>query len=274
MGQFSITQRDSWGRFKRNVVRLIVEALLILRTQTELAKGEVPLNRTLALCFVDANLNLKLDYQPTPEAKNFPHFVDVSKAVRENNIPDFSWNITDHANRCNRNVALECKRLGKPSSKAWILNRQYVEEGILRFFKAEEGYSKGCELGAMVGYVQNMEFEDILQEVNEYLNTCGISMPTLTPPEKGWQNQGVSQLDHNFVRSFIPSSFSLYHFWVDIRDWYSNLGEQEDEITSENDAIASGDTSPNSRSKGAKKRTQKTSIKVPSQLPLPIDQGD
>ena len=146
----------------------------------------------------------------------------------ENNIPDLSWNITDHIERCNRNFALECKRLGKPSSRTWVLNKQYIKEGILRFFKEEEGYSKGCELGAMVGYIQDMDFEEILCEVNRHITTFELSIPTLAAPIEGWQSQSISYLSHSFNRSFAPSLFTLDHYWVDVRDLYSNSQDQVD----------------------------------------------
>jgi len=191
-----IPQRDSWGRFKQNIAKLTIEALFILREETELARDEPTLNRTLALCFVEANLRLDLDYQPALDAKNFPHSEDEKKSISENNIPDLSWNIIDHVERCNRNFALECKRLGKPSSRTWVLNKQYIEEGLLRFFKDEEGYSKGCELGAMVGYIQNMDFEEILCEVNRHMITFEPSIPTLAAPVEGWQRRLVQPAFH------------------------------------------------------------------------------
>ena len=269
MGQLSIAHRDTWGRFKHNFERLIIEALLILRNQTKLAKGEVSLNRTLALCFVEANLKLCLDYQPTPEAKNFPHFDDISKVVRENNIPDFSWNIIDHINRCNRSIALECKRLGAPSSHSWKLNEQYVEAGIFRFFKTEEGYSKGCELGAMVGYVQTMEFEKILQEINDHIVALEPTLSSIVPPTKGWQIQGISFFNHQFVRQYSPPSFLLNHFWVDIRDFYTAHKEalDDDQFEFDEDDITEPlDNVSKTKSKDSKKKVEKN----PTQLALPI----
>jgi hypothetical protein len=266
-----IPQRNSWGRFKQNIAKLTIEALFILREETELARDEPTLNRTLALCFVEANLRLDLDYQPALDAKNFPHSEDEKKSISENNIPDLSWNIIDHIERCNRNFALECKRLGKPSSRTWVLNKQYIEEGLLRFFKDEEGYSKGCELGAMVGYIQNMDFEEILCEVNRHIITFEPSIPTLAAPAEGWQGQGISSLSHSFERSFTPSLFILDHYWVDIRDLSANSQDQDAEDLSEDNI--SKPTSARSQKRVSSKQKRKTSNE-PSQLALPIDQND
>ncbi len=220
MGKRRISQYVSWKHFKENIAELIVEALLILRNKTDLMKDEKALNRTLYKCFAEANHKLKLNYMPSLDAKNAPHADDVEGEEREKNFPDLSWNIIDHSadsEHCNRNFALECKRLGLPTSPSHILNREYVEEGLHRFIAEEKGYGKGCESGAMVAYIENMKFEDILRQVNEYIAAKALAS-TLTPSAMGWQHQGVTIFNHVLVRSFLPSIFSLEHFWLDLRD--------------------------------------------------------
>src|SRR6266496_826191 len=80
----------------------------------------------------------------------------------------------------------------------WILNKQYVTDGILRFFQEEKGYGKGCEVGAMIGYVQNKTFNEILAEVNSHITIHEPSIPLLTTPTDGWQDQSVSHLFRNY----------------------------------------------------------------------------
>ncbi len=216
MGKRRISQHVSWKHFKENVAELTIEALLILRSKTDLVKDEKALNRTLHKCFVEANHRLKLNYMPSLDAKNAP-YVDGTK--REDNIPDLSWNIIDHSadpEHCNRNFVLECKRLGLTGT-SHTLNREYVEEGIHRFILEEKGYGKGSESGAMVAYIENMEFEDILRQVNEYIAIRSLSS-ILPSSATGWQRQGVTRFNHVLVRSFTPSIFSLEHFWLDLRD--------------------------------------------------------
>ena len=238
MGRKSLIKPDrqrpnSWTTFKENIANLIIEALMLLRQRDDLVKDERILNRLLQNCFVEANAKLRLDYIPAPEAKNSPHPEDKQKAKRENNMPDLSWNIMDHEasyRDWNRNFVLECKRLGMKTSKDWIPTEQYVIAGILRFFQEEKGYGKGCETGAMVAYVQDMELEEILSEVNTHLSKNEPSIPLLVFPSIGWQQQGVSRLHHTFSRSYIPFIFSLQHFWIDMKDCLylpSSLDTQE-----------------------------------------------
>ena len=70
----------------------------------------------------------------------------------------------------------------------------------------------------MVGYIQDWEFDDILHEVNEIISTHESSIPKLSLSLEGWQNQGVSRLQHTFQRPSTPSTFLLQHFWIDIRN--------------------------------------------------------
>ncbi len=222
MGRKSL-RRDTnpWGRFKVDVITLIIEALRTLRTRTDLVRDEKKLNRLLSFCFVEANAHLKMNYLPAYEAKNSPHPEDKEKTRREDQIPDFSWNIMDHTAsypHWQRNFALECKWLGQETSKNWVLTEQYVMAGMLRFFLAEKGYGKGCEVGAMVGYMQDMEFDEILQEVNSHISQCSIHIPQLIAPVYEWQVQDVSYILHSSLkRMFIPEEFALHHFWLDMR---------------------------------------------------------
>jgi hypothetical protein len=209
-----------WAHFIENIAELISESLLILRSRIDLIENEKELNRLLFLSIVEANLHFDLPL-PAYNANNPPHAEDERKAKREDQIPDLYWNLMNHVadhNNWYRNFALECKRLGEKTSKNWELNEQYVIEGILRFFLEEKGYGKGCEAGAMVGYIQNMEFEKILSEINSHITTNESSIPQLAAPTEGWQHQGVNYLSHDFQRSYIPFSFFLQHFWIDMRD--------------------------------------------------------
>ena len=226
---------DSWTRFKENIADLITEALLLLRMRNDLVKNENKLTELLFLCILEANRIFDLPL-PALDAKNSPHPTDKRKEKRENNRPDLSWNLMNHMGdheNFYRNFALECKRLGKKTSKNWILTKQYVIDGILRFSLEEKGYGKGCETGAMVGYVQDMVFDEILSEINSHLAINAPSIPALAIPADGWQSQNVSLLSHAFQRSYIPFDFFLQHFWIDMRDIqylpYDELNESSSE---------------------------------------------
>jgi len=209
-----------WPTFKEHVASLIIEALLLLRQRNDLVKSEKTLNRLLYLCIQDANLKYCLP-PPAYDGHNPPDPEDEQKAKREDNLPDFYWTLMDHQanNNCYRTFVLECKRLDKKSeSSNWEYTEQYVIAGILRFFLEEKGYGKGCETGAMAGYVQEMEFDKILSEIDSYIAANGSSIPKLAAPAEGWQYQGVNQLSLSFQRSYSPFNFFLQHFWIDMRD--------------------------------------------------------
>jgi len=209
---------------------------------------------------------------PSPEAKNPPHPDDKQKAESEDNIPDFSWPLMDPTasyQHWNRNFALECKRLGIDKSRE--LAREYVTKGILRFFLEDEGYGKGCEEGAMVAYIHDMELDTLLDKVNSYISNHEPSISLLAMPADGWQTQGVSYLAHTFQRSFIPTSFFLQHFWVDMRDCHFLPSSIDIEASSsEEQELVPHKKSKNREQKGGKGR-KATSNKT-YQMALPIDE--
>jgi hypothetical protein len=161
-------------------------------------------------------------YPITYEGHNPPHADDASKAKSEDKKPDFHWGMIDHTEidpmKCERQFTIECKRLGSPPSPSWVLTKNYIQNGILRFFRENDGYGKGAASGAMIGYVQDMEFDNILKEVNEEAAQNSISELAISP--EGWRSKKVSRLRHKFERRFAISPFSLSHLWIDLRDIY------------------------------------------------------
>lgn len=225
MSQPRISRLHTWEKHERRVVDILLLALSILRNTDFLPQSEVLLNRKLYFCLLEANQKMKnsgfeyFDHIPTPEGHNPPDPDDEQWAVRENKIPDFYWGYIDHtesdSRRSARNYFIECKRLGYPPRADWILNQNYVHKGILRFVTEEHGYAKGERSGAMVGYVQSMELDEILREVNSAAISVGIT--DLGTSDNGWQVSGTSQLAHQVNRTFSISPFQLTHFWVDLR---------------------------------------------------------
>lgn len=271
MGTVSILRPEpdrpsSWTRFKENIANLIVEALLLLKMRTDLVRDEDDLTKLLFLCIIDANRYFDL---PAWDAKNSPHISDKRSEKRENKRPDLSWNLMNHVgNHENlyRNFALECKRLGEKTSETWILNKQYVIEGVLRFFLEEKGYGKGCETGAMIGYVQDMEFDEILNEINFHIGINASSIPKLTMPAEGWQYQEVSRLNHTLQRPYIPFDFYLQHFWIDMRNCQF-LPSKIENIP----AMSNYDSSEQATKKGQRKSKKGPTPKKQSQLELPME---
>lgn len=225
MSQPRISQANTWNRYKQDIFLLILETLFILRSQTNLPEIEdsptqPSLNRELFRCFRKACNALGLQHHlPTREGKNPPYYGDINPTEREEKRPDFYWQFIDalaSEDDCERRFILECKRLGHPTSSNWKINANYVNHGISRFVSSPHEYGKGDDTGGMIGYVQNMELADILQEVNQTIENQAENIPMLQIVQK-WEEKGVNEFVHDFERPFPISPFRLHHFWVDIR---------------------------------------------------------
>ena len=161
------------------------------------------------------------DHAPHLDAGNQPDLDDSGPTAREDTRPDFQWELKDEHARTREEYqgfyAMECKRLGSPSSASWVLNKQYVTDGIRRFLKPEHSYGspKSNRSASMIGYVQTMDFRSILEEVNHYCHVNGVTQIKLS--ENGWQN------DPSFLRQVLhrpeihPLALLLRHMWLDLR---------------------------------------------------------
>ena len=154
-----------------------------------------------------------------PEAANAPSAEDPDATPRERKIPDFQFSYLDDLepdpDASAKHFVVECKRLGPPDPKRWVLTDNYVDHGVLRFRERTHGYGMGAESGAMVGFVQGRELDDLLADVNRRATAVGVD--ELSPPSAGWKEGGVSSMEQSFTRGFRPSPFRLEHRWLDIR---------------------------------------------------------
>lgn len=225
MSQPRISQVNTWTRYKQDIFSLIAETLLLLQQQPDLPEiedstSQPSLNRELFRCFRKACKNLGLTYHlPTREGKNPPYFGDITPKPREEKRPDFYWqfidSLADEAS-CEKRFILECKRLGSPSSANWKLNQNYLNHGILRFLSAPHEYGKGDDEGAMVGYIQSMDLEDIYREISQAIQDISEPIPLLQLLGE-WKEKDISKLVHDCERQFPISPYRLHHFWVDLR---------------------------------------------------------
>jgi hypothetical protein len=113
---------------------------------------------------------------------------------------------------------IECKRLGSSTSPSWEYNKKYVENGIRRFISDSFHYGIDSPSGAMVGYIEDMEFDDILTQVNQAIDQQ-LKIDNLAKT-MDWQEKSTTHLNHSFERSFEKSPFKLHHLWIDLRDCY------------------------------------------------------
>jgi hypothetical protein len=199
---------------------IIELALSLLRAQDDLPETEVDLNRRLFFCLYEATRKLYPDDEigPGAECCNQPDPDDKVRARREQKRPDFQWIYVDRyepdARRSSRQFVVECKRLGEATRADWVLNRNYTDHGIERFRDPEWAYAKGMQTGAMVGYWQSMEGEEVLSKVNEGCHTRSIPDLILVG---AWRPNGTSRFEHSLERPFEVSPFRLHHLWVDLR---------------------------------------------------------
>jgi hypothetical protein len=224
MAQPRISQLRTWDRHVDLVLLVLHFALLLLRAKRLSLRNEIDLNRELYFCLLEANRKVRdltgdgFDHAPVPEGNNPPDPDDEVRTVRENKIPDFYWNFIDHtaeARNSSRNFFIECKRLGRAVRADRIFNQNYINQGAQRFVEINHGYAKGEKSAAMVGYIQDMDFQEILDEVNATARS--VSMPILDGPYAAWNKDGVSLLFHRLPRSFRISPLLLLHFWIDLR---------------------------------------------------------
>jgi hypothetical protein len=136
-------------------------------------------------------------------------------------IPDFQWGFTDRRkidsslNEYFKNYDIECKRLGAKS-----LSKEYVVNGIIRFTKKTHSYGQYTSSGMMIGYIQDMNIQTILEEINSNVNSVCLPLLILSDEEC---TTAISRLDHKLDRPDIePTPFELRHLWVDLRHHYQH----------------------------------------------------
>lgn len=220
----TIFDKDLWGQREDTLLDLCARSLGKLRDCADLNnEKETEINRKLFWCMAQANRDLAsigkgLDHLPQPEAANLPDPKDERRADWERKIPDFQWQIIDHlapALDSVRSYAIECKRLGSPPRRDWVLNEEYVENGMCRFIHESHRYGNRCRSGAMIGYMQSMSFDSILTEINEHARNRAVG--ELAPAPRRSRDDAVNRLESLISRSFPISPFNLRHLWVDLR---------------------------------------------------------
>jgi hypothetical protein len=110
---------------------------------------------------------------------------------------------------------IECKLLGSPTSPSWILNENYVKNGINRFDCERHGYGKRACAGMMIGYIVSMTPERIESEVNKYLKK---HKPDYMKIDFLFDKSSTFKSFQDIERKIVsPTNFKLIHHWVDLR---------------------------------------------------------
>lgn len=218
---------DSWANYETRILRVIVLALELLRNKKcDLTKkNEDKLNYELYFCMLEAvrkmgGADSGIDSPPAYECINQPLEDEDHLDVARKRRPDFQWGYIDHSEpdprKSAKHYCVECKRLGTPTRVDRVFNQNYISNGVSRFVERKYNYGRASSSGTMIGYMQSMEAERILAEVNE--EACNRSITALRLSREGWKRNGVSRLDHKFDRPrIVPSPFELRHFWLDLQ---------------------------------------------------------
>jgi len=113
---------------------------------------------------------------------------------------------------------VECKLLGRPTSATWILNENYVKNGIKRFDSKIHEYGKRAYTGMMIGYIIGMTPEEIESEVNVYQKK---HIPEHTQIKFLFDMMTLFKTSQYIKRkNVMPARFELFHLWVDLRNSY------------------------------------------------------
>jgi hypothetical protein len=206
---------DLWERHEARCLTLLRQSLALLAPGPP-DERENAINRRLYRAISDAQVEAaRRGEEPVapvvPEGMNPPDVSDEQRAAREDKRPDFYWGVIDHLAEPGtaRQYVLECKRLTRKSRK-WSYTHQYSNSGILRFLSEDHGYGKGASGGAMVGYLQQIDTDLALAEVNKTAAAAGI--PHLMP-SPNWE-AGTLELAHVLDRPFPDSPYLLSHLWT------------------------------------------------------------
>lgn len=180
------------------------------------------LNRVCFKIGKSRNQELQTPYWETPIQ---PLTGDELKGGKIKKRPDFTckcinpWAVSPE--KYEISLHIECKLLGNPTSATWILNKNYVINGIKRFDSKIHEYGKRADSGMMIGYIIGMTPQKIESEVNEYQKKHAseysdikffFDTTTLLKTRQGIKRKNV-----------MPARFELIHFWVDLRNCYKSL---------------------------------------------------
>lgn len=220
----SLRSTRLWKKRVEHFQAVFRRALELLRVDDSVVKGESEPSLSRRLFFHILVARRELDSKgryghPDRESENLPDPDSDKIEPHEKKKPDYQWKFDDtsvpDARFAMRSYTIECKRLGFPTNSGWKLNENYVRYGIHRFKDTAWKYGRGVSEGMMIGFVQNMELLDILEEVNSEVTDLDLS--GLTLGENGWTPQGLSELTNTMLRSFPVQKFRLTHLWIDLR---------------------------------------------------------
>jgi len=248
--------KDMWLNHEERVIEAILEGLVILKSEEPLTRLktitldaednrsiEDKINRELVFCLRRANARLLrkergIKSDPQYEQRGQPNEQDLSPPPADYTRVDIRWGYFDKLTAMNteqqgeKYFCIECKRLGSPTSPGWKLNPNYVHHGIVRFVSDGHRYGQHTQSGAMIGYLEDMTREDVFQEVNAAIEQVKQTLSPRTKisplslPQGDWPDKATNRLTHQLERLFPKSPFTLWHFWLDLRNCYTRTSKK------------------------------------------------
>jgi len=216
-----------WQRHESLYLMVFSTALLELAGKEKISGDEDAISEMLcpilnSVCFnIAHSRNIEIR-TPCWEPPILPVSNDELKGGKIRKRPDFTCKCyNSYANSAEEHEIpfhVECKRIGCPTSSSWILNKNYVCNGIKRFDSPEHEYGKRAPSGLMVGYLISMDPENILKEINGFqTKECPKNKAIASDFIQKHVNSTSQFLQRVNVK---PKDFKLTHMWVDFRHNY------------------------------------------------------
>lgn len=214
-----------WNKHKQLYMEVFSKALRELSERDFVCGDEDAISETLSLilneiCFLIRKSRDQEVQTPYWEAPIQPVSEQELKGGKVRNRPDFTCKCSNPwANSLEEYeipLHVECKRLGKPTSASWNLNKNYVENGIKRFDCCTHEYGKRASSGMMIGYIIGMTPVELEKEVNRYQRKL---LPYCPDIGFTFDIKTLFQTHQQIQRRNIePVQFELIHLWVDLRN--------------------------------------------------------
>jgi hypothetical protein len=216
-----------WDRHKQIYADVFSAALQELVGRESLSGDEDAISEILSLflnqvCFEFSKSRNQEVHTPFWEGPVPPVTEDEIKGGKIKKRPDFTcrclnpW--ADSPEEHEISLHVECKLLGNPTSATWILNENYVKNGIKRFDSRTHEYGKRAYSGIMIGYIISMTPKKIEAEVNDYQKK---HLPDNTKIKFSFDATPLFQTRQDIKRKNVkPDQFELIHFWIDLRNSY------------------------------------------------------
>lgn len=212
-----------WQRHESLYIRIFSKALEKLANVLVDNSNENTISRRLCpilthVCFEESKRNNWEVRTPDWEKPIQPVTDSELAEGNASKRPDFTCKLTNPLANCVDEyeipLHIECKRLGEATSATWILNENYVKNGIKRFDSTDHGYGKRASSGIMIGYITSMSPDTILADVNTYQK---VSYPDNSDITIFSVKGKINEYNQKLIRKNLkPTQFKLIHLWVDL----------------------------------------------------------